>query len=1032
MADDYTDLSQRQRDLLRGSGPTIDDPDPEPVDSGGDSFTGGVRDGDTSGSGPFIDDPDPPELDPPSGGGGGGGGGGSEPGFDPRPPSRRDRSPSDDRDQSDPGSREPPQPEPTPPDPREPSAPDPPETDVPDSVTDLPQRQRDRLRGSGPTVEVPAGERERDDLVVEGSRPVTGAERQRIADETPLDREDIAGRTDDEVLLTDDARRERFADAFDWDPDLDARDGRLERVALQQADDLPDDVGVDDVVIGSGGPQLSEDFFDDRADDLRGGNPFVDDASRSRDRNEDLREAAAADDPLRDPEDFVVEDGEVRRRAAPFFEDQREALGLNPPEESRVRRGLQEASGLWSRGIQSDPIGTTAPSDIAAREQPGTSSALFGLADDMRVGGGEVFNLPGAVLGPAAAAEQAADLAQAEAETRTSLFGETIDDLEQTDELEDVDLTDAPDPFGLGVPEESAAAEERAATGAAARQAAETVTGVASESPGLLVGGAVAGSIFGLGAGRLLDAPRTAVRSARVRRAADDTVDFDDLASPSRGDSDLPKFDTPTDAPTSEAVSEVSRRARQTDEAAPPGDAGGALFHTTEADIADDLTVEEGGSELPGIFTSPDPSPLGLAEGPDAGSTSLRPRLPRPFSTDSDQIVTLPGDDVRGMPSTAQGAGYAVRGPDGELVETGLTRGQARSLAEDVGGQRAPDPTTDGYGFLTEQADPEAAFVRPTGSRTTELEAIFPPGGEFTETGLIGVNMPSGRTIPMRQFEPADAGDTALGATDELVDADSLPSSRVADPPAGQPINPFGAPPPTPAGQPISLGSPPPAPAASAEPPGSADSGTFEGESSASTPGFEGEISGSGSPFESGGGSQFGEPLDTTESARSAFDEPSSAPASGPTEPSGSSAFGEPAGTSLFGESTGTDPAPTSAPGSTTAPPSSAAGSESAPTSAPPSVFESPFGSPFGSPSGSPSSPPSSPFGSPFEPPGTPTTTSTFRDDRDRRPREEEFNRDPLDPETPLFENPIIGGTEGLFGSFGDGSDDLGPFGGGR
>ncbi|MDR9382726.1 MAG: hypothetical protein RI560_13810, partial [Natronomonas sp.] len=50
----------------------------------GDSFTERVRDGDTSGTGPFVDD---------------------GPDFDPRPPSRVDRSPDDDRDQTTPGSR---------------------------------------------------------------------------------------------------------------------------------------------------------------------------------------------------------------------------------------------------------------------------------------------------------------------------------------------------------------------------------------------------------------------------------------------------------------------------------------------------------------------------------------------------------------------------------------------------------------------------------------------------------------------------------------------------------------------------------------------------------------------------------------------------------------------------------------------------------------------------------------------------------------------------------------------------------------
>ena len=65
------------------------------------------------------------------------------------------------------------------------------------------------------------------------------------------------------------------------------------------------------------------------------------------------RTQAAESDPLRDPGDFVADvdidsDGsrsvDVRRRNRPFFERQRQALGFDTPEESRIRGGLRSRS----------------------------------------------------------------------------------------------------------------------------------------------------------------------------------------------------------------------------------------------------------------------------------------------------------------------------------------------------------------------------------------------------------------------------------------------------------------------------------------------------------------------------------------------------------------------------------------------------------------------------------------------------------------------------------------------------------------
>ncbi len=335
------------------------------------------------------------------------------------------------------------------------------------------------------------------------------------------------------------------------------------------------------------------------------------------------------------------------------------------------------------------------------------------------------------------------------------------------------------------------------------------------------VGGQIAGGFVAGGAvTRTARAGRTAARSTRVRTKADSSVDYEDITTDRGAEGDLPEFDTDPEAPTREAVDEVSERARDNPDAAAPGDAEGAVYHTTDQDVTDfgdemgsqGFETGEGRSELPGMFTSPEASPIGLDR--RARSSYIRslanPGLPRARGGRSDQVVSLPGDDVRGFPDDATGAGYELRDSSGEPVSRGLGRGEAKSLAEGTDLEVAPQSNTGGYQYLTEEAEAGTVNVRPQGARTTELEGIVPPGTRYVEEGTTAVRMPgrtipgtdrqipgTGRTIPMRRFREVDSdgdldgagsstttADADAGAGDDtvgVVSSSDLPSSRSSD-----------------------------------------------------------------------------------------------------------------------------------------------------------------------------------------------------------------------------------------------------------
>jgi len=262
------------------------------------------------------------------------------------------------------------------------------------------------------------------------------------------------------------------------------------------------------------------------------------------------------------------------------------------------------------------------------------------------------------------------------------------------------------------------------------------------------------------------------LRGFRATRGTSGRVDFADITSPRGAEGDLPNFETSPDAPTGRAVDEIETRAG--DQPDTINDITGGedvLFHSTSEPFGrGDFEVGEGASELPGLFTAPDASPLGLSDfGQSRGGTSIG------FSDLSTQPEAVPGfvpRGVEGLPRGTGEGGYAVRGPDGEVVETGLSRGEANKLADEIDGERATDPTTAGFDFLTEDAATETGLVRPQGERTTELEAILAPESEFTQQGAVAVDLPDGRTARTDIFGPVDepgrAGEVDGGVAGEV------------------------------------------------------------------------------------------------------------------------------------------------------------------------------------------------------------------------------------------------------------------------
>jgi hypothetical protein len=248
------------------------------------------------------------------------------------------------------------------------------------------------------------------------------------------------------------------------------------------------------------------------------------------------------------------------------------------------------------------------------------------------------------------------------------------------------------------------------------------------------------------------------VRGFRATRGTGGrTVKFSELTSERGAQGDLPQFETSPSAPTRRAVSEVRQRAAdQPDVVQSAAGSDSVLFNTSPRPLSRDLTVRKGNSELPGIFTSPDASPLRLSNVRQSRQTSRTfGRGDLSLQPDAVAAFEAPQSRIRGMPESASGSAAAVR-RGGEIRETGLSLGEAEAIIQQRGGTRVPDPNTSGFEFLTREAEPATAQVRPTGSRTTELEAIIPPESRFRATERVGVELPSGETVPMDFFRAAE------------------------------------------------------------------------------------------------------------------------------------------------------------------------------------------------------------------------------------------------------------------------------------
>jgi hypothetical protein len=427
------------------------------------------------------------------------------------------------------------------------------------------------------------------------------------------------------------------------------------------------------------------------------------------------RQQAAADAPLREPDDFVAdtsgEEVSVRRRARPFFEDQREALGLNPPEESGIRRRLRGASasiqgtvdGLAERQASAG-VGDVGQF-IEDSSIPGSDALPTVTGADQTRGAGAVADIPGAIDSAFRAGERAANVGQASVESTAAEAG--LDD----------DLGLDRDAFDTEVE------AQQAAVG----QTASDLGSVARTDPGTLVGAIGAGTAtsvgIGVGLGRGVTSARDAVRTAGARE-----IDFSDVTNPStrsfiEGDGGDPFPPVRDQDLAADAPAEAIRR--QADEFTPEeletefDEAGAAvgpdesvMFRAVDTEPEGpgvsraDQGLETFGTERPfdppGGFVSPELSPRFL--GVEDAEFSPRPGLP----------------DFGGRP-TAVAVRTEVREPD----------------ASDFEGFRRE---------LDERAGETDAFTNPDFS-LGEAEAVIPPQAEFAPVSSGGAGRRAARAL---------------------------------------------------------------------------------------------------------------------------------------------------------------------------------------------------------------------------------------------------------------------------------------------
>lgn len=463
-----------------------------------------------------------------------------------------------------------------------------------------------------------------------------------------------------------------------------------------------------------------------------------------------------------------------------------------------------------------------------------------------------------------------------------------------------------------------------------ARQTAQQAQQQPAQFGGALVGGLFGGTVTG----RVTERATT---GARLRFEGRSGPDIDAEATTRQPETletgEQPEFETPTDAPTEQAVREVeTRAAEQPPELQEATGSEQVLLRTETQQLPGDLEVQEGQFELPGLFASPDFAPLRFAR--EGEGTSLRPRLPDIFGR-PERATAIEAPEIEGMPRGAGESGFALRETEtGEMIETDVPQGEAAARAEAPGVERTPDPTTAGFEFLTEQGERGTAFVRPTGDRTPELEAVFPPETRFerVSTGTIEAGGTRGTLDIFRRVEDQpDAPDADADITGETFTASEITQrSRRGGTPEGQPISPLGVTPDTGTTTPTETTTP------------TSPTGT--------TPTTTGPT----------GTSLFGEPTTTTPTTGVETTTPTARTdvtvrdGTQPTEPTGTTPTEPSQPTGPFGGPTGTSPTPSGEPtgpfGTPTTPPSGPTGGPTGPTGTPSGPPETPTGPPSGGP----------------------------------------------------------------------------------
>jgi hypothetical protein len=448
-------------------------------------------------------------------------------------------------------------------------------------------------------------------------------------------------------------------------------------------------------------------------------------------RSQRARRKAAGEDPLRDAEDFVatVEDGEVdvRTRQAPLFEDAREDLGLNPPEESFVFRTLQD----WSKSIQSG-VEDYADYQQAQDPTPGVTTEVGGRTVDFEaadrgetLGAGAMLNIPGAILDARTVASQGFDLSLAVSQ-------EGLD-------AGPIDIEGAKTSVGVGDETQGEVAENAKAVESQAEAVQESYRQNPNMTTGAFVGAIGAGALVPssglvasravrrsldrietLGSQRLSVPKLTQTRVARhydpdvpdeppsgrfpgadnpalYRRSPDVAVRTQ--ATRNRPEAITNRFDE-AGVQESEKTADLYK-AIEVEPESPGRGAGG--FRSREIDTRHPAKVYE----AEGAFFSPDLSPYFFGELSRGTKVSLRPGLPR-----------------LGDRPTALAARGRVKTPEGDSM---------RRLNQEL--REAEEPV-----MRTKPADsPEL--------RSDEIEVVMPEGTELVDIGNRGLIESAARRV---------------------------------------------------------------------------------------------------------------------------------------------------------------------------------------------------------------------------------------------------------------------------------------------